>query len=98
MTILVAFSRLILIAVYTSLLLLSSSASPPSSSLSSSSSTTTGARAFSFGENNEIFWRWTNLFLMISLWAVEIIAGSRNTNDVRGIADVGSDGIGWKID
>jgi hypothetical protein len=79
MTLLIAFSRLILIAVYTNLLLLSSSSSVPLSPQAT----------FSLGGNNEIFWRWINLFLMTALWGVELLVGDRS---------VGSGEGRWKID
>ncbi|GAA5984904.1 hypothetical protein JCM10908_002444 [Rhodotorula pacifica] len=60
MTIVLAYARPLLIAVYTHLLVLSSS-------------------------NDQVFWRWGNVFLVQLLWAIEIRLGQHLDDDEVGV-------------
>ncbi|MBW0523355.1 hypothetical protein O181_063070 [Austropuccinia psidii MF-1] len=68
MTVIVSYSRLLLISVYTHLLLLNN-------------------------EGHQVFWRWTNVFVTLGLWGVELMIG-REEGDNDSIVT----GLGLKID
>lgn len=89
-TLLVGFSRLVLIAVYTNLLLLSS---PLSAFASASSTASVSTAAPVTVREQEIFWRWINLFVVGSLWIFELLIGS----GFRSSADA-DESVGWKLE
>ncbi|KAH9809704.1 ICE2-domain-containing protein [Melampsora americana] len=68
MTVVVSYSRLILISVYTHLLLVNN-------------------------EGHQVFWRWTNVFVTLGLWGVELMIG-REDGDNDSIVT----GLGLKLD